>query len=151
MQPCLLLFLCSLFIPLPFPFLPPCPSPASISFLPSSPSPHPSLPSFLSLPILLPFYPLPSLCFPPSLPSSLPPSLSLSFRLPLPSQVDFANRCVSGSTLGGGCVQEEIRFSICPELLVSRLVLEPLEDNEAVIITVSICVYVLGNVLPTET
>ena len=53
--------------------------------------------------------------------------------------MDFANRYVSGSTLGGGCVQEEIRFSICPELLVSRLVLEPLEDNEAVIITVSTC------------
>ena len=51
--------------------------------------------------------------------------------------MDFANRFVSGSSLEGGCVQEEIRFSICPELLVARLVLEPLQDNEAVVITVS--------------
>ncbi len=29
-----------------------------------------------------------------------------------------------------GCVQEEIRFSICPEFLVSLLFLEFLEDNE---------------------
>ena len=29
-----------------------------------------------------------------------------------------------------GCVQEEIRFSICPEFLVSILFLEFLEDNE---------------------
>ena len=134
--------------PLRLPFFPPCPSPASISL---SISPLISLSSSLSLPILLPFYPLPSPCFPPPLPSSLPAShnlpLSLSSLLPLPSQVDFANRYVSGSTLGAGCVQEEIRFSICPELLVSRLVLEPLEDNEAVIITVSICVHVLGNIL----
>ena len=35
-------------------------------------------------------------------------------------------------------MQEEIRFSICPELLVARLVVEQLEDNEAMIITVSL-------------
>lgn len=29
-----------------------------------------------------------------------------------------------------GCVQEEIRFSICPEFLVSLLFLECLQDNE---------------------
>ena len=52
-------------------------------------------------------------------------------------QVDFANRRVSGGALEGGCVQEEIRFSVCPELLVARLILEPLQDNEAVVITVS--------------
>ena len=44
---------------------------------------------------------------------------------------------MSGGTLEGGCLQEEIRFSLSPELLVARLVLEPLEDNEAAIITVS--------------
>jgi poly(ADP-ribose) glycohydrolase len=30
-----------------------------------------------------------------------------------------------------GCVQEEIRFSICPEFLISILFLEVLESNEA--------------------
>lgn len=33
-----------------------------------------------------------------------------------------------------GCVQEEIRFVICPELLVTMLVTEALDDNEALII-----------------
>lgn len=37
--------------------------------------------------------------------------------------------------LGQGCVQEEIRFICCPELIVSRLFVESLEDNEALIIT----------------
>ena len=37
--------------------------------------------------------------------------------------------------LGEGCVQEEIRFVICPELLVALLFTEVLEDNEAVVIT----------------
>ena len=34
-----------------------------------------------------------------------------------------------------GCVQEEIRFTICPELLVSRLFTDILEDNECLIVT----------------
>lgn len=34
-----------------------------------------------------------------------------------------------------GCVQEEIRFVICPELIISRLFTEALEDNEALSIT----------------
>jgi len=38
--------------------------------------------------------------------------------------------------LGNGCVQEEIRFSICPEMLVSLLVCEVMEDNE--------CVFLIG-------
>ena len=33
--------------------------------------------------------------------------------------------------LRNGCVQEEIRFLICPELIISRLLTEPLRDNEA--------------------
>lgn len=49
-------------------------------------------------------------------------------------QVDFANRFIGGGVLGGGCVQEEIRFVICPELLCSRLFTECLADNEAVTI-----------------
>ncbi|XP_062510485.1 poly(ADP-ribose) glycohydrolase-like isoform X2 [Corticium candelabrum] len=50
-------------------------------------------------------------------------------------QVDFANKLVGGGVLGGGCVQEEIRFLICPELIISRLFTEGLADNECLIIT----------------
>eukprot|EP00126_Sphaerothecum_destruens_P002466 Sdes_comp15899_c0_seq1m5022 len=48
--------------------------------------------------------------------------------------LDFANRFLGGGVLGRGAVQEEIRFMICPELLVTRLITEKLEDNEAVIV-----------------
>ena len=50
-------------------------------------------------------------------------------------QVDFANRFMGGGVLGHGCVQEEIRFAICPELIVSRLFTEALADNESLIVT----------------
>ncbi|XP_060525028.1 poly(ADP-ribose) glycohydrolase isoform X2 [Cylas formicarius] len=50
-------------------------------------------------------------------------------------QVDFANKNIGGGVLGYGCVQEEIRFVICPELIVSRLFVEQLGSGEAVIIT----------------
>ncbi|ORX46423.1 hypothetical protein BCR36DRAFT_331857, partial [Piromyces finnis] len=46
-------------------------------------------------------------------------------------QVDFANCSLGGGVLRGGCVQEEIRFSINPELIVSMVftqLLEPLES-----------------------
>lgn len=46
-------------------------------------------------------------------------------------QVDFANKYVGGGALTEGCVQEEIRFMINPECLVSMLVVEPLDTNEA--------------------
>ena len=36
-------------------------------------------------------------------------------------QADFANEYIGGGVLCGGNVQEEIRFSICPECLVSML------------------------------
>lgn len=49
-------------------------------------------------------------------------------------QVDFANRFIGGGVLGGGCVQEEIRFCICPELLASLVFMESMEDNEAIAI-----------------
>lgn len=42
---------------------------------------------------------------------------------------------MGGGVLGQGCVQEEIRFVCCPELIVSRLFVESLENNEALIIT----------------
>ncbi|XP_059215112.1 poly(ADP-ribose) glycohydrolase [Centropristis striata] len=50
-------------------------------------------------------------------------------------QVDFANRMVGGGVTGHGLVQEEIRFVINPELIVSRLFTEALEYNECLIVT----------------
>ncbi|XP_033004676.1 poly(ADP-ribose) glycohydrolase [Lacerta agilis] len=49
-------------------------------------------------------------------------------------QVDFANRFVGGGVTGAGLVQEEIRFLINPELIVSRLITEVLDHNECLII-----------------
>ncbi|XP_022175441.1 poly(ADP-ribose) glycohydrolase isoform X1 [Myzus persicae] len=50
-------------------------------------------------------------------------------------QVDFANKFIGGGVLGHGSVQEEIRFLICPELLVSMLFSEKMLHTEAIIIT----------------
>lgn len=50
-------------------------------------------------------------------------------------QMDFANKYIGGGVLGYGCVQEEIRFVICPELIVARLFTECLDDTESLIIT----------------
>ncbi|CAG9764003.1 unnamed protein product [Ceutorhynchus assimilis] len=50
-------------------------------------------------------------------------------------QVDFANKNIGGGVLRYGCVQEEIRFVICPELIISRLFVEQLANGESVIIT----------------
>ena len=50
-------------------------------------------------------------------------------------EVDFANRGVGGGVLGRGQVQEEIRFLQCPELIVCKLFMDNLEDNEVVFIT----------------
>ncbi|TNN83752.1 Poly(ADP-ribose) glycohydrolase [Liparis tanakae] len=50
-------------------------------------------------------------------------------------QVDFANKFVGGGVTSSGLVQEEIRFLINPELIVSRLFTEALGHNECVIIT----------------
>ncbi|KAG9064722.1 hypothetical protein KI688_002981 [Linnemannia hyalina] len=49
-------------------------------------------------------------------------------------QLDFANKNIGGGALEKGAVQEEIRFMICPELIVSRLFCQQLEANEAVLI-----------------
>ena len=48
-------------------------------------------------------------------------------------QLDFANRTIGGGVLRNGCVQEEIRLLICPELIISRVLLETLADNEALL------------------
>eukprot|EP00760_Papus_ankaliazontas_P025981 PhM_4_TR2965/c0_g1_i1/m.58695/K07759/PARG; poly(ADP-ribose) glycohydrolase len=50
-------------------------------------------------------------------------------------QLDFANKSLGGGVLGHGCVQEEIRFAICPELMLSRLVCQTLAAHEAVLIS----------------
>ena len=51
-------------------------------------------------------------------------------------QVNFANKKIGGGVLAGGRVQEEIRFCIFPELIVSRLIMDHMDANEAIIITV---------------
>ncbi|XP_030059148.1 poly(ADP-ribose) glycohydrolase isoform X2 [Microcaecilia unicolor] len=50
-------------------------------------------------------------------------------------QVDFANRFVGGGVTSAGLVQEEIHFLINPELIISRLFTEVLDNNECLIIT----------------
>lgn len=50
-------------------------------------------------------------------------------------QADFANKVVGGGVLGHGCVQEEIRFCISPELFVARLLCPELAPNESMLIT----------------
>lgn len=50
-------------------------------------------------------------------------------------QVDFANKYIGGGVLSMGNVQEEIRFSICPECLVSILICDSMLPNEAIVIT----------------
>ncbi|XP_066266530.1 uncharacterized protein [Branchiostoma lanceolatum] len=47
-------------------------------------------------------------------------------------QVDFANKFIGGGVLTQGRVQEEIRFSICPELIASILFMEKMDANEAI-------------------
>ncbi|CAN1827410.1 Poly(ADP-ribose) glycohydrolase 1 [Linum perenne] len=47
-------------------------------------------------------------------------------------EVDFANKRLGGGALRRGCVQEEIRFMINPELIAGILFLTCMEDNEAI-------------------
>ncbi|KAG0037484.1 hypothetical protein BGZ82_002439 [Podila clonocystis] len=49
-------------------------------------------------------------------------------------QLDFANKNIGGGAIDRGAVQEEIRFMICPEMIVSRLFSQPMEANEAILI-----------------
>lgn len=44
---------------------------------------------------------------------------------------DFANRYIGGGVLSGGCVQEEIRFAICPENVAALLLCPNMRDDEA--------------------
>ncbi len=50
-------------------------------------------------------------------------------------QVDFANQYIGGGVLNDGSVQEEIRFCISPELIIGRIFMEAMTDDEAIIIT----------------
>ncbi|KAK4834071.1 hypothetical protein QYF36_016343 [Acer negundo] len=47
-------------------------------------------------------------------------------------EVDFANKYIGGGTLNRGCVQEEIRFMVNPELIAGMLFLPSMADNEAI-------------------
>jgi poly(ADP-ribose) glycohydrolase len=49
-------------------------------------------------------------------------------------QIDFANKFIGGGVLGRGCVQEEIRFMINTECLVSLLVTTVMRDHESITI-----------------
>ena len=49
-------------------------------------------------------------------------------------QADFANRYIGGGTLGGGCVQEEVLFSVAPECIVAQLLVPALAAHEAVLL-----------------
>ena len=44
--------------------------------------------------------------------------------------MDFANKYIGGGVLGHGLVQEEIRFIVAPELIVTLLLTEELSDDE---------------------
>lgn len=52
--------------------------------------------------------------------------------------MDFADKLIGGEVLRPDCedvVQEEVMFLVSPELILSRLFTECLEDDEVVIIT----------------
>ena len=46
--------------------------------------------------------------------------------------VDFANQYIGGGVLSGGCVQEEILFTVNPEAVVSIFLMRKMEDNDAI-------------------
>ena len=53
-------------------------------------------------------------------------------------QVCSTSQRFGGGILDDGCGNEEIRFCICPELLIGRLVMNEVENNEAILVTVSL-------------
>lgn len=58
-------------------------------------------------------------------------------------QIDFANKYAGGGVFNSGCVQEEIRFLLSPELFIACLVFAKLEPNESFVIhgTERYCLY----------
>lgn len=55
--------------------------------------------------------------------------------VPDAAHTDFANECIGGGALSGGCVQEEIMFACSPELAASLLFCAVMRPNEAIVIT----------------
>lgn len=53
-------------------------------------------------------------------------------------QADFANASIGGGVMSNGRLQEEIRFCISPELLISLLVCETMKASESILIDGSI-------------
>jgi len=68
----------------------------------------------------------------PLLPLEFAPPLVGFETAPELAHADFANMFIGGGVLSGGCVQEEIRFSICPELCVSMLLCPCMKEGEAI-------------------
>jgi hypothetical protein len=60
-------------------------------------------------------------------------SRPVSCRLSIP-QADFANAFIGGGVLTSGCVQEEIRFAVCPELVPSVLLCQKMAPDEAIVL-----------------
>lgn len=50
-------------------------------------------------------------------------------------QADFANEFIGGGVMCGGNLQEENRFSICPECLVATLICPRMADDEALLLS----------------
>ena len=48
--------------------------------------------------------------------------------------VDFANQYIGGGVMHMGAVQEEIMFSVCPELLISLMFCSVMADDEALVL-----------------
>lgn len=49
-------------------------------------------------------------------------------------QIDFANQYLGGGVVRSGCVQEEIRFLLCPEMLVGLLFCESMGRAESILL-----------------
>ncbi len=49
-------------------------------------------------------------------------------------QADFANKYIGGGVLHYGCVQEEIRFMLSPECLISVILSDEMLDHEAILL-----------------
>jgi len=68
----------------------------------------------------------------PLLKIELAPMLQGFESAPELAHADFANMFIGGGVLSGGCVQEEIRFAICPELCLSMLMCPCMLAEEAI-------------------
>lgn len=64
-------------------------------------------------------------------------------------QADFANEFIGGGVLHGGNVQEEIRFVISPECLVSICCCDCMQPHEAVkrVIAIGHCIVIGQNTM----